>query len=102
MQDIYYKLGLNNICKDISDKYQFKFDLNDVLSKLIYSRILFSASKLKTLKLSKKTLEQPNFDYQNIKRVLPILCKENDFIQSQLYQNSKKYLPRNNRILYYD
>src|SRR5690625_4997388 len=102
LQIIYYKLGLNNICKDISDKYQFKFDLNDILSKLIYSRILFPASKLKTLELSKKFLEQPNFDYQHIERALPILCKENDFIQSELYKNSKKYLPRNNRILYYD
>ena len=102
LQDIYYKLGLNQICNDITDKYQFKFDLNDILSKLIYSRILFPASKLKTLDLSKKFLEQPNFDYQHIERALPILCKENDFIQSELYKNSKKYAPRNNRILYYD
>ena len=102
LQDIYYKLGLNQICNDITDKYQFKFDLNDILSKLIYSRILFPASKLKTLDLSKKFLEQPNFDYQHIERALPIFCKENDFIQSELYKNSKKYAPRNNRILYYD
>ena len=102
LQDIYYKLGLNQICNDITDKYQFKFDLNDILSKLIYSRILFPASKLKTLDLSKNFLEQPNFDYQHIERALPILCKENDFIQSELYKNSKKYAPRNNRILYYD
>lgn len=102
LQDIYYKLGLNKICSNISDRYQFKFDLNDILSKLIYSRILFPASKLKTLELSKKFLEQPNFDYQHIERALLILYKENDFIQSQLYKNSKKYMPRNNRILYYD
>ena len=102
LQDIYYKLGLNQICNNITDKYQFKFDLNDILSKLIYSRILFPASKLKTLNLSKKFIEQPNFDYQHIERALPILCKENDFIQSELYKNSKKYAPRNNRILYYD
>ena len=102
LQDIYYKLGLNKICDDITDKYQFKFDLNDILSKLIYSRILFPASKLKTLELSKKFLEQPNFDYQHIERALPILCKENDFIQSELYKNSKIYAPRNNRVLYYD
>ena len=38
----------------------------------------------------------------NIERDLPILNEENDFIQSQLYNNSKKYYPRNNRILYYD
>ncbi len=102
LQDIYYKLGLNNICDEITDKYQFKFDLNDILSKLIYSRILFPASKLKTLELSKKFLEQPNFEYQHIERALPILCKENDFIQSGLYKNSKNYSTRNNRVLYYD
>lgn len=102
LQDIYYKLGLNNICNEITDKYQFKFDLNDILSKLIYSRILFPASKLKTLELSKRFLEQPNFEYQHIERALPILCKENDFIQSELYKNSKNYSTRNNRVLYYD
>ena len=102
LQDIYYKLGLNKICNEITDKYQFKFDLNDILSKLIYSRILFPASKLKTLELSKRFLEQPNFEYQHIERALPILCKENDFIQSELYKNSKNYSTRNNRVLYYD
>lgn len=102
LQDIYYKLKLNNICNTITDKHQFKFDLNDILSKLIYARILFPASKLKTLELSKKFFEQSNFDYQHIERALPILCKENDFIQSELYKNSKNYMTRNNRILYYD
>ena len=102
LQDIYYKLKLNNICDTITDKYQFKFDLNDILSKLIYARILFPASKLKTLELSKNFFEQPNFDYQHIERALPILCQENDFIQSELYKNSNNYMARNNRILYYD
>ena len=102
LQDIYYKLGIDNICKDISDKHQFKFDLNDILSKLIYSRVIFPASKLKTLELSKKFLEQPNFDYQHIERALPIICEEMDFIQSELYKNSCKYMARNDNILYYD
>ena len=31
LQDIYYSLGLNNICNDITNKHQFKFDLNSVL-----------------------------------------------------------------------
>ena len=102
LQDIYYKLGINNICKEISDKYQFKFDLNEILSKLIYSRIIFPASKLKTIELSKKFLEQPSFDYQHIERALPVICNEMDFIQSELYKNSCKYMERNNKILYYD
>ena len=102
LQDIYYKLKLNEICNKISEKYQFKFDLNEILSKLIYSRVLFPASKLKTLELSKRFLEQPNFDYQHIERALPVLCENMDFIQSELYKNSNEYIPRNNKILYYD
>ena len=54
------------------------------------------------MQLSKRFFEQPNFEYQHVERALPILCEEKDFIQSQLYNNSKKYSPRNNRILYYD
>ena len=102
LQDIYYKLGLNRICDDITNKYQFKYDLNDILSKLIYSRIIYPSSKLKTLELSKHFLEQPNFEYQHILRSLEILSKESDFIQSELYHNSLKYSKRNSKVLFYD
>ena len=102
LQDVYYKLKLDKICNKIAKQYQFKFDLNEILSKLIYSRVLFPASKLKTLELSKNFLEQPNFEYQHIERALPVLCDNMYFIQSELYKNSKEYMKRNNKILYYD
>ena len=102
LQDIYYKLGLNHICDNITNKYQFKYDLNDILSKLIYSRIIYPSSKLKTLELSKNFLESPNFEYQHILRSLEILSKESDFIQSELYHNSLKYSKRNSKVLFYD
>lgn len=102
LQDIYHKLKLDKICEEISEHYKFKYDLNDILSKLIYSRIIFPASKLKTVDLSKKFLEQPNFKYHHVERALPILCENMDFIQAELYKNSCKYMKRNNKILYYD
>ena len=102
LECIYYKLGLNKIASKIEDKYKFQFDFNDILSKLIFSRIIYPASKLKTLELSKSFIEQPNFEYQHIERALPIISKEMDFIQSELYKNTQKYCKRNNKILYYD
>ena len=102
LQKIYYDLKLNNICKDITDRYQFKFDLNDILSKLIYSRIIYPSSKLKTLELSKNFIEQPNFEYQHILRALEVISKESDFIQAELYKNSLKYSKRNDKVLFYD
>lgn len=102
LQKIYYSLGLNKICNTISDKYQFKYDLNEILSYLIYSRIIYPSSKLKALELSKNFIEQPKFEYNHVLRALEVISKENDFIQSQLYKNSNDYLDRNNKILYYD
>lgn len=102
LQNIYYDLKINNICEDITNRYQFKFDLNSILSNLVYSRIIYPSSKLKTLELSKNYLEQPNFKYNDILRALEIIANEFDFIQSELYKNSSKYSNRNNKVLYYD
>lgn len=102
LQKIYYDLKINKICEDITNKYQFKYDLNSILSNLIYSRIIYPSSKLKTYELSKKFIEQPNFELQNIYRALEVIAEESDFIQSELYKNSCNYLGRNNKVLYYD
>lgn len=102
LQKIYYDLKINKICDKITDKYQFKFDLNDILSKLVYGRIIYPSSKLKTFEESKKFLEKPNFEYHHIGKALEKICLEMGFIQSELYKNSCKYSPRNNKVLYYD
>ena len=47
-------------------------------------------------------MEQPNFELHHIYRALEIIAKETDFIQSQIYENSKNVIDRNNAILYYD
>lgn len=102
LEKIYYELGLNNICKDISQKYKFEYDLDNILSRLVYGRIIFPASKLATNDLSKKFIEQPTFELQHIYRALEVISKETDFIQSELYKNSLKVSKRNTNILYYD
>lgn len=102
LQQIYHELELNKICKTISDRYNFKYDLNSILSRLIYGRIIFPASKLSTYKLSLKLIEPPNFELQHVYRALEVIAKESDYIQSQLYNNSIKIADRNSHILYYD
>ena len=102
LQKIYYELGLHKICKKISQKYKFDFDLNSILSRLTYGRVIFPSSKLATCELSKRFIEQPNFSLHQIYRALEVLSKETDFIQSALYENSLKVSKRNTGVLYYD
>ena len=102
LEKIYYALGIDNICKAIAQKYKFEYDLDSVLSRLIYGRIIFPASKLATNDLAKKLIEQPNFELQHIYRALEVISKESDFIQAELYKNSLNLSKRNTSILYYD
>jgi len=102
LQQIYHGLGLDKICKDISSKYKFEYDLNSILSRLLYARIIYPSSKLATLQLSKKFIEQPVFELQHIYRALEVIAKETESIQASLYANSLKYSERDTRVLYYD
>ena len=102
LQKIYYDLGLHTICKNISDKYEFEYDLNSILSRLIYSRILYPCSKLATCDISKKYIEQPKFDLHQVYRALSVLAEEGDNIQAAVYKNSLKTLERRTGVVYYD
>ncbi len=102
LQKIYHQLGLHRICSDISDRHKFTFDLDSILSRLVYGRVIFPSSKLATCELSKKFIEQPHFDIQHVYRALSILSVESDFIQSSLYKHSLKVSKRNTGILFYD
>ena len=102
LQDIYYSLGLNKICDSIAEKYKFNFDLNDILSMLIYSRIISPGSKLSSLESAQRFLEQPKCELHQVYRALEFIAKENDFFQAELYKNSQNVINRKKEVLYYD
>ncbi len=89
LQQIYYQLGLHKTCKEILEKYKVTYDLNSILSRLIYGRIIFPSSKLATYQLSTRFIEQPNFELQHVYRALEVIAKETDLIQSSLYYNPR-------------
>ena len=102
LQNIYYSLGLDEICKEISEKYRIKYDLNSILSNLIYTRIIEPSSKLSSFEASKKFIEQPNYELHDIYRALEVISKETEFIEAEVYKNSLSVVNRNTKILYYD
>ena len=102
LQRIYYELGLNKICRNISRKYKFEYDLNAILSRLVYSRILSPGSKLSTMEYSAMLPEKPPFELHHIYRALEVIARETDYIQSQLYKYSCELSGRNDKVLYYD
>lgn len=102
LQSIYYGLQMNKICRKLRDKHKFKYDINAILSDLIYTRVLEPASKRSSYKAASEFLEKPTYKLHDVYRALDVLGSECDFIQSEVYKNSHFIGQRNDKILYYD
>lgn len=102
LQSIYYQLQINKICRKLKLKHKFKYDINAILSDLIYARILEPCSKRSSYKAASDFLEKPSYGLHDVYRALDVLGAECDLIQAELYKNSHFLGARNDKVLYYD
>lgn len=102
LQKIYYELRLDLIAAHMTKLHSFHYDMNAILSRLIYCRILCPGSKLSTYRNSFDLLEQPGFEYHQVERALSVIASEFDWIQAELYKYSSSIVPRKTGVLYYD
>lgn len=102
LQNLYYQLHLQNICRNIRNKHQFDYDINAILSDLIYARILCPSSKRSSYDFASTLLEKPRYELHDVYRALSVLAEESDYIQAELYKNTHFIKKRNTHTLYYD
>lgn len=102
LEKLYNQLKIKDICNSIQDKYQFHFDLNEILSYLVYARIIYPSSKLETFKQCQNFIEQPKFKLHDEYRALSYIADNMDYIQESLFNNSKNVIERNSKVIYYD
>ena len=102
LQKIYHELGLDYICKKIEKKHKNKYDLSEILSMLLYTRVLYPGSKLSSLEDAKRLIEQPSADIHQVYRALSLLATEFNEVQADVYKRSLKLGKRDTRVVYYD
>lgn len=102
LQKVYHELGLDRICRRLERRRRNKYDLDGILSTLLYTRVLYPGSKLSSLEDAGRFIEQPEADIHQVYRALSLLAEESDDIQAAVYKNSLKLGPRQDRVIYYD
>ena len=102
LQKIYHELGLDRICNKIAKKRKNGYDLDGILSMLLYTRILYPGSKLSSLEDARRFIEQPEADIHQVYRALSLLAEESDDIQAAVYKNSLRLGARRDKVIYYD
>ena len=60
-QSVYYGMQMHKLCRKLKAKYKFRYDINAILSDLVYARILEPASKRSSYKTAMEFLEKPSY-----------------------------------------
>ena len=102
LQKICSDLRIDNICRNIKGRHKFKYDIQAIVTDLVYARILNPSSKKSSYSYCQSLLEMPKYSLDNVYDALQILADESDYIQSDLYRNSNFLHTRNKSVLYYD
>ena len=102
LQSILAQLKLPTMTNKIAKQHQFKYPLDQILSCLIYNRILSPASKKSAFEFAQTLLEPPHFQLQDIYRSLDVLAEHTHDIQEHFYRLSQKVANRETAVLYYD
>ena len=102
LQDIYTALGLPEICKGIQSRSKAEYDLDSILSRLIYGRVIEPSSKRATAQFARELTEGPSFDAHHIYRALSVLAENLKQIQKKVFDKSKRLLDRHLKTMYCD
>ena len=99
---LYNKLGLPQVCEGIVAGTKVKYNLNEILETLVMLRLLCPCSKLGSYGLGKKRLRKMTCALEDVYRALSLLSSHIDDIQAAVWENSRKAIRRNTRVIFYD
>lgn len=103
LREIYKEFGLKDFFKEKNNNLKVKYDLNQIFSLLVYSRIMYPASKKETFENRKIFFEDfDNFELQDIYRSLDYFNQYKEDIEAIIWNNTKEAYNRNTDNLYYD
>ena len=102
LKKIYNELGIEKILKEKQKDMKIKFNLNDILSFLVYMRILKPGSKKEAFENTDMLFENYDFSLDDVYRALTYLNPLKEEIQKVIYENTKDNYHRDTSTTYYD
>ena len=100
---IYKELELDKFWKNVSSKYEIEYDLDKIFQLMVFSRILFPASKKKTFENRYNFFESfDGFELEDVYRSLDILGEHEEELQKWIYDHSVTKYHRDLSATFFD
>lgn len=102
LKKVYNELGIKEILEEVTHTSKIQFDLNDLLSFLVFMRVLKPGSKKNAYNNKDLLFEKCDFSLDDIYRSLTILNPLQEKIQKAIWENTKDKYNRDTSTTYYD
>jgi transposase len=102
LSKIYHQLEIDAFLKNRQRHTKEEYDANSIMKLLVYSRLLYPASKKKTYESRDTFFEKFEFSLDDIYRCLSFFNMHKDALQLWLHEHIKKQYNRNTDLVYYD
>ena len=100
---IYKELELDKFWKIISSKYEIEYDLDKIFQLMVFSRILFPASKKKTFENRNNFFESfDGFELEDVYRSLDLFGEHEEELQKWIYDHSVTKYHRDLSATFFD
>jgi len=102
LKSLFHHLKLDIVAKQKQKYTKVDFDINSALELLVYSRILYPASKKETHENKRIYFDEFDFTLMDLYRSLDIICTLKDDIEKALWNNTKEKYNRDVSTTFYD
>ena len=102
VKDVYKNLGLALLLSNYQKKSKIQYNLDEILSFLVYMRIIFPTSKKASYENRDMLFEKCDFSLDDIYRSLTHLNNLKNDIQKVMWENTKSTYKRDTSTTYYD
>ncbi|WP_019907623.1 IS1634 family transposase [Thermoanaerobacter indiensis] len=102
LSKIYHELGIDKFIRNRQRHSNEKYDANAIMKLLVFSRLLYPASKKKTYENKDMFFEKVDFSLDDIYKSLSLFSKHSDALQFWIHERIKSLYNRNTELVYYD
>jgi len=102
LSKIYHELGIHTFLINRQRHSKEQYDANTIMKMLVYSRLLFPASKKSSYDNRHRFFEKTNYSLDDVYRCLTFLDRQKENLQIWLNDRIKKNYGRDTSLIYYD
>ncbi len=102
LSQVYHELGIHQFLVNRQRSTNIEFDSNNIMKLLVFSRLLYPASKKKTYEEKERFFEKTNYSLDDVYRCLSFLNKHVDGLQLWLNDRIRQLHGRDTSLVYYD